>query len=58
MSDKMAICAYILKIVENDPFLRLQMRAKEMFNSQKILEILHFQFFNILQDCICYVIFK
>ena len=31
MCDKMAISAYILKIVENDPFLRLQMRAKEMF---------------------------
>ena len=29
MCDKMA---YILKIVEKDPFLRLQMRAKEMFN--------------------------
>ena len=28
----MAISAYILKIVEEDPFLRLQMRAKEMFN--------------------------
>ena len=28
----MAISAYILKIVENDPFLRLQMRAKGMFN--------------------------
>ena len=28
----MAISAYILKIVEKDPFLRLQMRAKEMFN--------------------------
>ena len=27
----MAISAYILKIVENDPFLMLQMRAKEMF---------------------------
>ena len=25
------LCFYILKIVENDPFLR-QMRAKEMFN--------------------------
>ena len=24
----MAICAYILKIVEKDPFLRLQMRAR------------------------------
>ena len=31
MCDKVAISAYILKIVENDPFLRLQMRAKEMF---------------------------
>ena len=29
MCDKMAISVYILKIVENDPFLRLQMRAKE-----------------------------
>ena len=32
MCDKMAISAYILKIVEKDPFLRLQMRTKEMFN--------------------------
>ena len=32
MCDKTAISAYILKIVEKDPFLRLQMRAKEMFN--------------------------
>ena len=32
MCDKMAISAYILKTVEKDPFLRLQMRAKEMFN--------------------------
>ena len=38
MCDKMAISAYILKIVENDPFLRPQMRAKEMFN--------HHQFFS------------
>ena len=30
MCDKMAISAYILKIVEKDPFLRLQMNAKEM----------------------------
>ena len=29
MCDKMAISAYILKIVEKDPFLRLQMRAEE-----------------------------
>ena len=28
----MAISAHILKIVENDPFLRLQMTGKEMFN--------------------------
>ena len=32
MCDKMAISAYILKIVERDPFLRLQMRAEKMFN--------------------------
>ena len=28
----MAISAYILKVVKKDPFIRLQMRAKEMFN--------------------------
>ena len=28
----MAISAHILKIAEKDPFLRLQMTAKEMFN--------------------------
>ena len=32
MCDKIAISAHILKIVKNDPFLRLQMTAKEMFN--------------------------
>ena len=32
MCDKMAISAYILKIVQKDPFLRLQMSAKEMFD--------------------------
>ena len=32
MCDKMAISTYIWKIVENDPFLMLQMRAKEMIN--------------------------
>ena len=31
MCDKMAISAHILKIVESDPFLRLQMAAKGMF---------------------------
>ena len=35
MCDKMAISAHILKIVENDPFLRLQMTAKEMFNRRQ-----------------------
>ena len=29
---EMAISAYILKIVEEEPLLRLQMTAKEMFN--------------------------
>ena len=32
MCHKMSIFAYILKIVEKDPFLRLQLRAKVMFN--------------------------
>ena len=32
MCDKTAISAYILKIVEKDPFLRLQMRAKDDFS--------------------------
>ena len=32
MCDKMAIYPYILKIVEKDPLLRLQISAKEMFN--------------------------
>ena len=30
MCDKMATSAYTLKIIEKDPFLRLQMRAKEI----------------------------
>ena len=33
MCDKVAISVHILKIVEKDPFLRLQMRAKEDFLS-------------------------
>ena len=37
MCDKMAICAYILKIVEKDPFLRLQMKAKKDFNRHHFL---------------------
>ena len=32
MCDKITISAFILKIVEKYPFLRLQIRAKEMFN--------------------------
>ena len=40
MYDKMAISAHILKIVENDPFLRLQMTAKEMFNRHQFSKFL------------------
>ena len=36
MHDKMAIFAYILKIAEKDPFLRLQMRAKKDFNLHQL----------------------
>ena len=36
MCDKMATSANILKIVKNDPFLRLQMSAKEMFNRHQL----------------------
>ena len=36
MCDKMAISAYILKLVEKDPLLRLQMGAKEMFNRHQV----------------------
>ena len=36
MRDKMAISAYILKIVKKDPFLRFQVRAKEDFNRHKL----------------------
>ena len=42
MCDKMAISAYILKIVEKDPFLRLQMSAKEMFNRHQFRELSFF----------------
>ena len=40
MCDKMAISAYVLKIVEKDPFLRLQMRAKETFNCHQFFFLL------------------
>ena len=36
MCDKMAISAYVLKIVEKDPFLRLQMGAKEDFTHRQL----------------------
>ena len=35
MCDKMAISAYIMKIVEKDLFLRFQMKAKKMFNGHQ-----------------------
>ena len=44
MCDKIAISAYILKIVEKDPLLRLQSSAKEMFNSH--------QFFSTNKRCL------
>ena len=37
MCDRMTISASILKIVEKDPFLRLQMKAKEMFQRHQFL---------------------
>ena len=37
MCDKMEISAYILIIVEKDPLLTLQMRAKEMFNRHQLI---------------------
>ena len=37
MCDKMAISGYIMKIAENDPFLRLQMSTKEMFNRHQFV---------------------
>ena len=41
MCERMTISAYILKIVEKDPSLRLQMRAKEMFNVQSSPIVFH-----------------
>ena len=45
MCDKMAISTYIMKIAENDPFLRLQMRAIEMFR-QRLRDLLFFLSFS------------
>ena len=36
MCDKMAIYAYILKIVKKDPLLIFQMSAMEMFNRHQL----------------------
>ena len=36
MRVKMAISIHILKVVEKDPFLRLQMRVKEDFNRHQL----------------------
>ena len=44
MCAKMAISADILKIVEKDPLLRLQMRAKEMFNRHQWQQLYHLAF--------------
>ena len=51
MCDKMAISAYILKIVEKDPFLRLQMSANEMFNRHQFFST-HKQYvkINLMQN--------
>ena len=46
MCNKMAISAYILKIVENDPFLRLQLSAKEIFNRHQFFST-HKQYIKI-----------
>ena len=37
MCDKMEISTYVMKIAENDAFLRLQMRTKEMFNRHQFV---------------------
>ena len=42
MCDNMALSAYILKIAERDPFLRLHMRAKEEFDRLRLLNGLVF----------------
>ena len=52
MCDKMAISAYILKIVEKDPFSRLQMRAKEMFN-HSLQPIFSFREFEMMTSSLC-----
>ena len=56
MCDKMTVYAYILKIVQNDPFLRLQMRAKEMFTSQSPLRLKRFVFRLVFAATLKYVL--
>ena len=46
MCDKMAISVYSLKIVEKDPFLRLQMSAKELFHRHQFFST-HKQYIKI-----------
>ena len=46
MCDKMAISAYILQKVVKFPFLKLQMSAKEMFNSHQFFST-HKQYIKI-----------
>ena len=43
----MAISAYILKTVEKDSFLRLQMRAKEDFNRHQLFPQISKQYVKI-----------
>ena len=49
MCDKMAISTFIMKMAENYLFLRLQMRAIEMFNRHQFVFLLMFDLFEILQ---------
>ena len=65
MCDKMAISAYILKIVEKDPFLRRQMRAKVAYRVldqwrlfYKLYPIfMHFLLINACSACKCHQCF-
>ena len=50
MCDKMAISAYILKIVKNDPFLWLQMRGEEMFNCHQFFSTNNFFPFKFFEE--------
>ena len=50
MCDKMAISAYILKIAKKDPFLRLQVRAKEMCKSFIITNFKTDRYLNNFQE--------